>query len=63
MLMGLYKSGAYYTCYLYLKNEEWNKIKNNALNNKKPFYYLTANKVRDPFHKLRLLASLRIKNT
>ena len=53
-------SEAFHTCYLYLKNEEWNKTKKQGPCSKMPLYYLTATKTRDVFPSSRLLASLRL---
>ena len=54
-------SGAFHTCYMYLKKEEWNKIKKECSCSKISFYYLTAKKTRDVFHNLRQLASQDLK--
>ena len=56
-------SGVFHICYLYLKNEEWDKTSKQCSCSKMPFYYLTAIKTRGVFHNSGPLALLRLKNT
>ena len=58
-----FASQVFYTCYLCLKKEDWNKTKKQCSCSKMPFYYLAANKTRDFFHNSGPLISIRLGST